>query len=343
MKILVTGGLGFIGSHTVVKLIESGYTVVILDNLSNTTIDVKGRIETILNQSIDFVKGDLRDTAFLERFFLEHQDISGVIHFAASKAVNESVEEPLMYYENNICSLINLLSCMKKYEVNNFIFSSSCTVYGQADEMPITETTPLKKAMSPYGNTKKIGEEIIEDVAKATEIKAVLLRYFNPIGAHETALIGELPIGVPQNLIPYITQTAAGMRQELKVYGDDYDTKDGAAIRDYIHVCDLAEAHVAALNRIVKNKNEENPEVYNLGTGVGNTVLEVIQSFEKVTNQKLPYSITGRREGDIAVAYANADKAFEKLNWKATHSLDESLKSAWEWQKYYQEQLAIEK
>lgn len=333
MKILVTGGLGFIGSHTVVALLNEGYEVVIIDNLSNSSISVLEGIASISNQSPEFCKLDLKDKALVSNFFEEHSDIKGIIHFAASKAVGESVEEPLLYYENNINTLVYILQEMKKRELTNFIFSSSCTVYGQADELPITENAPVKKAESPYGNTKQIGEEILNDFAKANDIfKAISLRYFNPIGAHPSAEIGELPIGTPQNLIPYIAQTAAGIREELSVFGDDYPTEDGTCIRDYIHVMDLAEAHVVALKRLLEDKNKKNYEVFNLGTGKGNSVLEVINTFEKVSNQKLPYKIVGRREGDIMSAFADTTKANSDLGWTARFNIEDALASAWKWQ-----------
>ncbi|MCH4823047.1 UDP-glucose 4-epimerase GalE [Gramella lutea] len=332
-RILVTGGLGFIGSHTVVALQNEGYDVVIIDNLSNSSIDVLGGITQISGKTPEFENIDLRDKAAVKDFFEAYQDIEDVIHFAASKAVGESVINPLLYYENNISTLVYLLQELNKKENAKFIFSSSCTVYGQADELPITENAPVKKAESPYGNTKQIGEEIIRDTCKTNvSFKAIALRYFNPIGAHSTAEIGELPIGTPQNLIPYITQTAIGKRKELSVFGDDYPTEDGTAIRDYIHVMDLAEAHVKALTRLIQNEEKENYEVFNLGTGKGNSVLEVINSFEKVSGQKLPYKIVGRREGDVIAAYADTKKANEELGWKADRSLDDALKSAWKWQ-----------
>ena len=336
-KVLVTGGLGFIGSHTVVALQKEGYEVVIIDNLSNSSIDVLGGITQITGETPQFENLDLREKSAVKNFFETHPDIDGVIHFAASKAVGESVNKPLLYYENNISSLVYLLKELYKKEQAHFIFSSSCTVYGQADELPITEDAPVKKAESPYGNTKQIGEEIIEDTCKTkSEFKAISLRYFNPIGAHPTAEIGELPIGVPQNLVPFITQTAIGKREELSVFGDDYPTPDGTAVRDYIHVMDLAEAHVHALKRLIKGKEKSNYEVFNLGTGKGNSVLEVVKSFEKVSGEKLAYKIVGRREGDITAAYADTTKANEELNWKASRSLDEALESAWKWQKVVQ-------
>lgn len=332
MKILVTGGLGFIGSHTVVELQNQGFEVVVIDDLSNTSLSVLDGIEKITGKVPAFEKLDLREKAKVQDFFKRHTDIAGVIHFAASKAVGESVGNPLLYYENNISSLIYLLQELQQKEEASFIFSSSCTVYGQAEKMPITEDAPVQQAMSPYGNTKQIGEEIISDTAKVTNINAILLRYFNPIGAHPSAEIGELPIGVPQNLVPFITQTGMGLRNELSVFGDDYPTPDGTCVRDYIHVVDLAKAHVIALQRLLNKKNLEKIEVFNLGTGTGSSVLEVIHSFEKVSGKKLPYKIVPRREGDITEAYANTDKANDVLGWKAESTLDEAMASAWKWE-----------
>ncbi|MDY7396200.1 UDP-glucose 4-epimerase GalE [Aureibaculum sp. 2210JD6-5] len=331
-KILVTGGLGFIGSHTVVELQNEGFEVVIIDDLSNTTIDVLDKITSIAGKKPLFEKLDLKDKPSIQQFFKKHQDIRGVIHFAASKAVGESVEKPLLYYHNNISTLIYLLEEMRANNVNNFIFSSSCTVYGQADTMPITEYAPFKTAESPYGNTKQIGEEIISDTSKVSDLKAIALRYFNPIGAHETAKIGELPIGVPQNLIPFVTQTAAGIREELSVFGGDYPTPDGTAIRDYIHVVDLAKAHTVAMKRLLNGDNKSHFEVFNIGTGKGSSVLEVIKAFENATKQKLKYKIVDRREGDITEAYADTTFAQNELKWKAELSLEDGLASAWKWQ-----------
>ena len=331
MKVLVTGGLGFIGSHTVVALQQEGFEVVIIDNLSNSTIDVLDKITSITNVKPEYHNIDLRDKSAVKSFF-SNNAIDGVIHFAASKAVGESVQMPLEYYENNISSLVYVLQEMTANNIHNFIFSSSCTVYGQADELPITENAPIKPAESPYGNTKQIGEEIIKDTTKISDLKAIALRYFNPIGAHESAKIGELPIGVPQNLIPFVTQTAAGIRKELSVYGNNYPTPDGTAVRDYIHVVDLAKAHIVALKRLLENKNKAAFEVFNLGTGRGNSVLEVIQTFEKVTGKKLNYKFVDRREGDITAAYADTTIANKELGWKAELSLDEALLSAWKWQ-----------
>lgn len=334
MKILVTGGLGFIGSHTVVELQNQGFEVIIIDDLSNSSIEVLDGIAAITGINTAFENIDLRDKQKVQDFFKKHQDISGVIHFAASKAVGESVENPLLYYENNINTLVYLLQELQQQPKAkaNFIFSSSCTVYGQAEEMPINEEASVQIAMSPYGNTKQIGEEIIIDTAKVTNINAILLRYFNPIGAHPSAEIGELPLGVPQNLVPFITQTGFGLRKELSVFGDDYPTLDGTAVRDYIHVVDLAKAHVIALQRLLNKENLDKVETFNLGTGTGSSVLEVIQAFEKVSGQKLPYKIVGRREGDITSAYANTDKANNVLGWKAESTLDEAMESAWKWE-----------
>ncbi|MDP3681057.1 MAG: UDP-glucose 4-epimerase GalE [Flavobacterium sp.] len=332
MKILVTGGLGFIGSHTVVELQNEGFEVVIVDNLSNTSLSVLDGIQNITGKIPAFEKLDLREKDKVQDFFKRHHDISGVIHFAASKAVGESVENPLLYYENNINALVYILQELQQKTEANFIFSSSCTVYGQAETMPITENASIQTAMSPYGNTKQIGEEIITDTAKVTNVNAILLRYFNPIGAHPSTEIGELPIGVPQNLVPFITQTGFGLRKELAVYGDDYPTPDGTAVRDYIHVVDLAKAHVIALQRLLNKKNTAKVETFNLGTGTGSSVLEVIHTFEKVSGKKLPYKIVGRREGDVTSAYANTDKANTVLGWTSQSTLEEAMASAWKWE-----------
>lgn len=333
MKVLVTGGLGFIGSHTVVELQNEGFDVVIIDDLSNSSIKVLEGIAAITGKSPIFEKLDLKEKDKVERFFNQHKDIVGVIHFAASKAVGESVVKPLLYYENNINTLIYVLKSVLNLDQSNFIFSSSCTVYGQADELPILESAPVKKAESPYGNTKQIGEEIITDVCKVhTKLNAISLRYFNPIGAHESTKIGELPLGVPQNLVPFITQTAAGIREQLSVFGDDYPTPDGTCIRDYIHVVDLAKAHVVALQRLLNKKNKANYEVFNIGTGKGSSVMEVIKSFEKVSGQKLNYKIAPRRAGDVIQAYADTSKSNTELGWKAKLTLDDAMLSAWKWQ-----------
>jgi UDP-glucose 4-epimerase len=330
-KILVTGGLGFIGSHTVVELQNEGYDVIIIDDLSNTSIEVLDGITAITGIQPEYVNLDLKNKALVVQFFNQHK-IQGVIHFAASKAVGESVEQPLKYYENNIATLVYLLESMTSHKVPYFIFSSSCTVYGQADELPITENAPVKAAESPYGNTKQIGEEILKDLTRVSDLRAIALRYFNPIGAHASGLIGELPIGVPQNLIPFVTQTAAGIRKELSVFGDDYPTPDGTAIRDYIHVVDLAKAHISALKRLMQGKNSSKMEFFNVGTGKGSSVLEVIKAFEKVSKTNLNYKIVGRREGDIISAYADTSLANKELEWKAELGLEEALASAWQWQ-----------
>jgi UDP-glucose 4-epimerase len=330
-KILVTGGLGYIGSHTVVELQNEGFDVIIIDNLSNSNIEVLEKITSITGKKPLYFNIDLKDKVAVKNFF-DTNYVDGVIHFAASKAVGESVNKPLEYYENNIGSLVYILQEMKAKNFNNFIFSSSCTVYGQADELPITEEAPIKVAESPYGNTKQIGEEIIKDTTKVTDLKAIALRYFNPIGAHKSAKIGELPIGIPQNLIPFVVQTAAGIRKELSVFGSDYPTIDGTAVRDYIHVVDLAKAHIVALQRLLNNKHKKQFEVFNLGTGKGNSVLEVINSFEKVTGKKVNYKLVNRREGDITAAYANTSFANTELGWKAKLTLEDALLSAWKWQ-----------
>ena len=334
MKILVTGGLGFIGSHTVVELQTEGFEVVIIDDCSNASEKVLQGINAITGKMPQFEKIDLKDRDKVSDFFKRHADVEGVIHFAASKAVGESVEKPLLYYENNIGTLIYLLKELSAKNKASFIFSSSCTVYGQADEMPITEDAPIKPAESPYGNTKQMGEEIIRDTCLVTpHLNAIALRYFNPMGAHQSAEIGELPTGVPQNLVPFITQTGVGLRDELSVYGDDYPTEDGTCIRDYIYVVDLAKAHVQALQRLLEGKNPENYEVFNLGTGKGSSVLEVIESFERVSGKKLNYKIVDRRPGDVISAYADTTKANDVLGWKAQYTLAEAMKSAWDWER----------
>jgi UDP-glucose 4-epimerase len=333
--ILVTGGTGFIGSHTTVELQQAGYEVVIVDNLSNSKIEVLDGIEKITGIRPAFEQVDLRDQAATEAVFQKYPNIEGIIHFAASKAVGESVEKPLLYYRNNIVSLINLLELMPKYNVKGIIFSSSCTVYGQPskENLPVTEEAPIQKALSPYGNTKQINEEIIADyIHSGAPIKSIVLRYFNPIGAHPSALIGELPNGVPQNLLPFVTQTAAGLRKELKVFGDDYNTPDGSCIRDYIYVVDLAKAHVKAVERMLEGKADEQVEVFNLGTGRGLSVLEIVRTFIDVTGVNLPYQIVGRREGDIEQVWANPKKANEVLGWRAETPTRDILASAWKWQ-----------
>lgn len=333
--ILVTGGTGFIGSHTTVELQNAGYDVVIVDNLSNSKADVVDGIEKITGIRPAFEEVDCCDKGALDAVFNKYPDICGIIHFAASKAVGESVEKPLLYYYNNIVSLVNLLDLMPKHGVKGIIFSSSCTVYGQPapENLPVTEEAPIQKAESPYGNTKQINEEIIQDFVKSgAPIGAILLRYFNPIGAHPTAIIGEMPNGVPANLIPYLTQTAIGIRKELTVFGDDYDTPDGTCIRDFIYVVDLAKAHVCAMGRILEEKQDEPVEVFNVGTGHGVSVMELINTFEKCTGVKLNYKIGPRRAGDIEKVWGNVDKANKVLGWKAVHSLEEALSSAWKWQ-----------
>ena len=333
MKILVTGGTGFIGSHTVVELQAKGHEVVIVDNLSNSSADIADKIATISGIKPEFEIFDLTNKNLTADFFKRHNDIAGIIHFAAFKAVGESVQKPLLYYRNNLESLVNILQGMKDNDIQNIVFSSSCTVYGQPDELPVSENAPIKLAESPYGNTKQISEEIIKDTVKATDIHAIALRYFNPIGAHHTAIIGELPIGKPNNLVPFITQTAIGIREYLSVFGDTYDTPDGTAIRDYIHVVDLAKAHVIAVDRMINSKMKNDFEVFNLGTGNGYSVLDVIKSFEKVTGLKLNYKIVDRREGDITQVWANPDYSNNELGWKAEKGIDEMTLSAWEWEK----------
>lgn len=332
-KILVTGGTGYIGSHTVVELQNAGYEVIIIDNLSNSNINVLDGIEKITGIRPIFQELDCNDKEGLKKLLSDHTGIKGIIHFAASKAVGESVQQPLKYYRNNIVTLINLLELMPEFNIEGLVFSSSCTVYGQPDILPVTENAPTKPAMSPYGNTKQINEEIIRDTIHAgAPFKSILLRYFNPIGAHPSAEIGELPIGVPQNLVPFVTQTAAGIRKELSVFGDDYDTPDGSCVRDYINVVDLAKAHVIAMDRILENKSEEAIETFNLGTGRGVTVLELINTFEKSTGVKVPYKIVGRREGDIEKVWADPSYANKVLGWKSNETLDDTLASAWKWQ-----------
>ena len=336
-RILVTGGTGYIGSHTVVELMQQGYDVTIVDNLSNSSVDVLDGISAIVGRRPEFANIDCNDYVNLEAVFKQYTDIVGVIHFAASKAVGESVEKPLMYYRNNIGSLITLLEVMRKYQVCNIVFSSSCTVYGQPDKdhLPVDETAPIQKALSPYGNTKQINEDIIFDEAHADSLlHATILRYFNPIGAHPSALIGELPNGVPNNLLPFVTQTAAGLRAELKVFGDDYDTPDGSCIRDYIYVVDLAKAHVKAVERMLAGTPTEQVEVFNLGTGRGLSVLEIVRDFMEATGVNVPYQIVGRREGDIEKVWANPTKANEVLGWKADTPVKEVLVSAWNWEKH---------
>jgi UDP-glucose 4-epimerase len=332
-KVLVTGGAGYIGSHTAVELLEAGYEVVIADNFSNSEPFILDRIRTITGKDFIFEEIDLADKAAVEKFFEKYNDLSGIIHFAANKAVGESVEKPLLYYRNNLLSLIFILEGMLKNGIGNLVFSSSCTVYGQPETLPVDEDAPMQKAESPYGNTKQICEEIIADIAKANpHLKTLALRYFNPIGAHDSGLIGELPRGIPSNLIPFVTQTAIGLRNELKVFGNDYNTPDGSCIRDYIHVVDLAKAHVIAVDRLLTSKNKKSFEWFNLGTGKGVSVLEVVKTYEKVTGVTLNYQIVGRRAGDIEQVWADTRYANEELGWKAKHTLDVALKSAWKWE-----------
>lgn len=332
-KILVTGGTGYIGSHTTVELQNAGYDVVIIDNLSNSNESVLDGIESITGIRPAFVKGDCTDIETLRRLFRENPGIRGIINFAASKAVGESVHKPLLYYRNNLNTLINLLECMPEYGVKGIVFSSSCTVYGEPDMNPIDETAPIKPATSPYGNTKQISEEIITDyVASGAPVKSIILRYFNPIGAHPSAKIGELPVGVPQNLVPYLTQTAAGIRKELTVFGDDYDTPDGSCVRDYIDIVDLAKAHVTAMKRMLDGEDTDAIEIFNLGTGRGLSVLELINAFEKSTGVKVPHHIGPRREGDIEKIWAAPAKANEVLGWTAEVPVEETMRNAWAWQ-----------
>lgn len=337
-KILVTGGLGFIGSHTTVELQQAGYEVVIIDNLSNSNIEVLDGIEKITGIRPVFVQGDCTNIDTLHSLFKANPGINGIINFAASKAVGESITKPILYYRNNLNILINLLDLMPVYDVEGFVFSSSCTVYGEPDTNPITEDAPTKKATSPYGATKQMSEDIIADVVKSgAPIKAILLRYFNPIGAHPSAEIGELPNGVPQNLVPYLTQTAIGVRKELSIFGDDYDTPDGSCIRDFINVVDLAKAHVVALARMLENKSDAKLEVFNIGTGEGLSVLQLLNAFEKATGVKVPHKIVGRRPGDIVKIWADPKKANEVLGWKAQVPIEDTMLSAWNWQKKLRE------
>ncbi|MCE5346837.1 MAG: UDP-glucose 4-epimerase GalE [Bacteroidales bacterium] len=337
-KIIVTGGTGYIGSHTTVELIKEGFDVVIIDNLYNSEAEVVDRIQQITGVKPVLEVLDVCDREKLDQFFNKHKESSAVIHFAAYKAVSESVNKPLEYYRNNLVSLINILNSMKRFGVPGLVFSSSCTVYGQPEKLPVTEKSPLQPATSPYGNTKQMGEEIIRDTTFSDKnLKAIALRYFNPIGAHPSALIGELPRGVPENLVPFITQTGYGVRDELKVFGDDYNTPDGSCIRDYLHVVDLARAHVVAVKRLTENKNKTNYEVFNLGTGNGVSVLEAIKSFERVSGVKLKYKIVGRRPGDIEKIWADPSYANKELGWKTISTLDEAMKTAWDWEKKIRE------
>ncbi|MDR0560912.1 MAG: UDP-glucose 4-epimerase GalE [Prevotellaceae bacterium] len=333
-KILVTGGTGYIGSHTVVELQNNGYEVIIVDNLSNSSLEVLDGIASITGKKPDFEQIDCCDMSAMERIFNQYSDIKAIIHFAASKAVGESVEKPLMYYRNNLVSLLNILELMSKYNCPNLVFSSSCTVYGQPDKLPVTEDAPVKAATSPYGNTKQIAEEIIRDAIHADKnLKSIALRYFNPVGAHPSAAIGELPNGIPNNLIPFVTQTAIGIRSRLRVFGSDYNTPDGSAIRDYIYVSDLAKAHVIAVERLLENRNRKGLEFFNLGTGRGLSVLEVLNEFEKATGVKVEREIVGRREGDIEKVWADPSWANSELGWKAETSVSAMLQTAWTWEK----------
>lgn len=337
-KILVTGGTGFIGSHTTVELQNAGYEVVIIDNLSNSNEEVLDGIEHITGKRPVFVKGDCTDLSTLRKLFEDNPGIEGIIDFAASKAVGESMHKPILYYRNNLNILLNLLDLMPEYGVKAFVFSSSCTVYGEPDQNPITEDAPIKKATSPYGETKQVGEDIIHDVVNSgAPIKAIILRYFNPIGAHPSAEVGELPNGVPQNLIPYLTQTAIGIRKELSIFGDDYDTPDGSCIRDFINIVDLAKAHVKALDRMLENKNDESLEYFNIGTGEGLSVLQLLDAFQRATGVEVPHKIVGRREGDIVKIWADPSKANKVLGWKAETPIEDTMLSAWNWQKKLRE------
>lgn len=334
-KVLVTGGTGFIGSHTVVELIQSNFEIIIVDDLSNSQIEVLEGIEKITGVRPLFCKYDLSKKEQVEQLFAEHTDINSIIHFAANKAVGESVQKPLLYYRNNVCSLIYLLEAMADHGIQHIVFSSSCTVYGQPDRLPVTEETPFKPAESPYGKTKQMCEDILRDTCRAMpNIHGIALRYFNPVGAHESALIGELPLGVPNNLIPIITQTAAGLRKEVRVFGNDYDTPDGSAVRDYIHVVDLAKAHVVALQRMLGNQQKNNYEYFNLGTGTGISVLEILKAFEQVNNIKVNYIVANRRPGDVEKIYADTTVANKELGWRTERNLNDMMRSAWKWQQY---------
>ena len=331
-KILVTGGCGYIGIHTIVDLAQNGYEVISVDNNSRSSIEILKGAEEIIGQKIKNYVVDLCNLNETESIFEENNDITGIIHFAAYKAVGESVEKPLMYFENNLTSLVNILKCTEKYKVPYFVFSSSCTVYGNPDAIPVTEATPQKPAESPYGATKQMGEVIVTDTVKSTPIQAILLRYFNPVGAHPSTLIGEIPLGKPANLVPAITQTAIGKIPTMKVWGEDYPTRDGSCVRDYIHVCDIAHAHTLALNFLIEKKNKVNPEIFNLGTGDGFTVLEVINAFEKASGVKLNYTVGPRRGGDVVAIYANNNKAKNELGWVPAYHLDDMMASAWQWE-----------
>lgn len=332
-KILVTGGCGFIGSHTIVDLVENGYEVVSIDDNSKSSIEMLKGVEAIVGKKITNYTLDLKNFSATRAVFEQHPNINGIIHFAAFKAVGESVEKPLMYYENNVVSLINLLKCVEAFRIPNFVFSSSCTVYGSPDKIPVTEDTPMKPAESPYGATKQMGEVMIQDFAKATKIPCILLRYFNPVGAHPSILIGEMPLGRPQNLVPAITQTAIGKLPKMQVYGADYDTRDGSCIRDFIHVSDIAHAHTLAIDYLMEKRNQSLCDVFNLGTGNGVTVLEAIKTFEAVSGVKLNYQIGARRPGDVVAIYANNNKAIKELRWELKYDLKEMMRTAWEWEK----------
>lgn len=331
-KILVTGGCGYIGSHTIVDLVENGYDVICVDNNSRSNAAMLGGVEKIIGKKIKNYKVDLCDFDDTHAIFQENPDISGIIHFAAYKAVGESVEKPLMYYENNLTSLVNMLKCAEEFKVAHFVFSSSCTVYGNPDMIPVTEETPQKPAESPYGATKQMGERIVEDLVKNGAVKAILLRYFNPVGAHPSINIGELPVGKPANLVPAITQTAIGKLPMMQVFGTDYDTRDGSCLRDFIHVADIAHAHTLALDYLYQGKNSSDCEVFNLGTGDGYTVLEVIAAFEKVSGVKLNYKLGPRRPGDVIAIYANNNKAKTSLGWTPRHDINEMMHTAWQWE-----------
>jgi UDP-glucose 4-epimerase len=331
-KILVTGGVGYIGSHTIVDLIENGFEVISADNLSRSDEKILSGIEKITGKKVKNYKIDLCKYDDTNTIFIENPDIVGIIHFAAYKAVGESVKNPLLYYENNIDALINVLHCVQEFDIPYFVFSSSCTVYGSPDYSPVTESAPIKKAVSPYGFTKQVGETMCEDVAKSSVAQMVLLRYFNPVGAHQSNEIGELPIGVPQNLVPAITQTAIGKLPQMMVYGDDYNTRDGSCVRDYIHVCDIAHAHTLALQYLMDEKNKQDVSIFNLGTGKGTTVFEAIKAFEKISGVKLNYTVAPKRDGDVEAVFANNEKAKIELGWECKYSIDDMMQTAWNWE-----------
>lgn len=337
-KILVTGGLGYIGSHTVVELIEAGYEPVIIDNLSESDIEVKDRVEKIVGREVIFEKVEMCELAELRSCFQRHPDLAGAIHFAAYLLVGESVEDPVKYYHNNLFSTIHLLQCMKEFGVRPLVFSSSCTVYGNPDELPVSENAPVKPAVSPYGNTKKICEDILEDTAKAEDVDVISLRYFNPIGAHESGLIGEFQEGPPHHLVPYITETARGLRDELKIFGKDWNTPDGTCIRDYIHVVDVAKAHISAVQRLLKEQQETDFEVFNLGTGIGYSVLDMVKAFEEATGIAIEYRFADRRPGDVEAVYGDTSKANRMLGWKTEKSLADAMRDAWRWEKLLEQE-----